>query len=67
MRKLSDLSNFNVCHGGSLNVDLDILIEEIYVSPNANDDFIKRIQQLLPDYLKNKVIIKSVLEKESNE
>lgn len=55
----TDLSNFNVCQGGSLNIDLDILIEEIYISPNSSDDFMEKIKQLLPDNLKNKVIKKS--------
>ena len=55
----TNLSNFNVCQGGSLNIDLDILIEEIYISPNSSDDFMEKIKQLLPDNLKNKVIKKS--------
>jgi hypothetical protein len=42
-----------------LNIDLDILIEEIYISPNSSDDFMEKIKQLLPDNLKNKVIKKS--------
>ena len=63
----TNLSNFNVCQGGSLNIDLDILIEEIYISPNSSDDFMEKIKQLLPDNLKNKVIKKSVLENETNE
>lgn len=63
----TDLSNFNVCQGGSLNIDLDILIDEIYISPNSSDDFIEKIKQLLPDNLKNKVVRKSMFEMKINE
>lgn len=55
----TDLSNFNVCDGGSLNIDLDILIDEIYLHPNSSDDFIEKIRNLIPDTLKYKVIEKS--------
>lgn len=57
----TDLNNFYVCHGGSLNIDLNILIDEIYISPNSSDDLIKKIEKMIPDNMKNKVILKSVL------
>ena len=57
----TDLNNFYVCHGGSLNIDLNILIDEIYISPNSSDDLIEKIKKMIPDNMKNKVILKSVL------
>lgn len=51
----TDLSNFNISKGGSLNIDLGILIDEIYISPNSSDYFIEKIRNLLPDKLKDKV------------
>ena len=57
----TDLNNFYVCHGGSLNIDLNILIDEIYISPNSSDDLIKKNEKMIPDNMKNKVILKSVL------
>ena len=57
----TDLNNFYVCHGGSLNIDLNILFDEIYISPNSSDDLIEKIKKMIPDNMKNKVILKSVL------
>ena len=57
----TDLNNFYVCHGGSLNIDLNILIDEIYISPNSSNNLIEKIKKMIPDNMKNKVILKSVL------
>ncbi len=57
----TDLNNFYVCHGGSLNIDLNILIDEIYISPNSSNNLIEKIKKMIPAYMKNKVILKSVL------
>ena len=51
----TDLNNFNVSQGGLLKIDLDILIDEIYTSPNSSDDFVEKIRSLIPDKLKDKV------------
>lgn len=51
----TDLNNFNISQGGLLKIDLDILIDEIYTSPNSSDDFVEKIRSLIPDKLKDKV------------
>lgn len=51
----TDLNNFNISQGGLLKIDLDILIDEIYTSPNSSDDFVAKIRSLIPDKLKDKV------------
>jgi len=56
------LSNFNVCNGGSLLIDLNILIDEIYISPNAPSGFENEIKELISKKIEIKTIKRSKFE-----
>lgn len=59
-------SNFNLEHGGSIKLNLDELISEIYISPFADDEFIIKISNILEKNNLQKPIFKSAI-KESKD